>query len=89
MNANSPFIAADLEGIARADAIAAFERVPSLEAHGEIVRLILAEVSLLTRKYRYATRHDVPHIGELDGLLDLLWQEVDEIAAEAKMPHRA
>ena len=88
MSAGRPFIAADREAVARADAIAAFEAVPSLEEHGEITRLILAEVSLLTRKYRYATRHDVPHIGELNGLLDLFWQEVDEIEAEARMPHQ-
>ena len=89
MNANRALFAADREAIARADAMGAFERVPSLEKHGEITRLILAEVSLLTRKYRYVARHDVPHISELEGLLDLFWQEVDEIEAEAKMPHQA
>lgn len=84
-----PFIGADeRESIARADAIAAFETVPSLDDHGELARLILAEVSLLTRKYRCA-RHDVPHVAEMVGLLDLFWQEVDEIEAQAlaKAPH--
>ena len=78
------------EALARADAMAAFEAIPSLDDHGELTRLILAEVSLLTRKYRCARRHDVPHIAELTGLLDLLWQEVKEIEAQenAKMPHQ-
>jgi hypothetical protein len=81
---------ADREAIARADALAAFEAIPSLDDHGELARLILAEVSLLTRKYRCARRHDVPHIAELTGLLDLLWQEVKEIEAEqaARRPHQ-
>lgn len=92
MNANlhaTPFIALDnREAVARADAIAAFEAVPSLDDHGELARLILAEVSLLTRKYRCARRHDVPHIAELTGLLDVFWQEVDEIEAQPKVPHQ-
>lgn len=79
----------DREALARADAMAAFEAIPSLDDHGELTRLILAEVSLLTRKYRCARRHDVPHIAELTGLLDLLWQEVKEIEAQgARMPHQ-
>jgi len=77
------------ESIARADAVASFEAIPSLDAHGEIARLILAEVSMLTRKYRCARRHDVPHIAELTGLLDLFWQEVGEFEAQqAKLPHQ-
>jgi hypothetical protein len=60
----------------RAKEIEAYEAI-SLEKHGEIVRLILAEVSLLTDKYRYVRRHEVPHIRELSGLIDLLWQEVE------------
>lgn len=61
----------------RAQALEAYEAIPSLDLHGENVRLILAEVSLLTEKYRCVRRHDVPHIAELAGLLDLLWQEVE------------
>ena len=61
----------------RAQALEAFEAIPSLDVHGENIRLILAEVSLLTDKYRHVRRHDVPHIAELSGLLDLLWQEVE------------
>jgi hypothetical protein len=49
----------------------------SLDEHGEIVRLILAEASLLAEKYRYVARHDVPHVRELAGLIDLLWQEIE------------
>jgi hypothetical protein len=65
------------EGLLRAEAVEAYETIPSLDAHGELARLILAEVSLLTGKYRHVRRHDVPHIKELSGLLDVLWQEVD------------
>jgi hypothetical protein len=32
---------------------------------------------LLTEKYRYVRRHDVPHVRELAGLIDLLWQEIE------------
>lgn len=91
MNADlhTPLIAAgNREAIARADALAAFEAIPSLDEHGELTRLILTEVSLLTRKYRCARRHDVPHIAELTGLLDVFWQEVDEIEAHEKVPHQ-
>jgi len=77
------------EALERADAIAAFEAIPSLDAHGELARLILAEVSMLTRKYRCARRHDVPHIAELTDLLDLFWQEADEIEARrVNVPHQ-
>ena len=61
----------------RAEALGAFEAVSSLDDHGEVVRLILVEASLLSQKYRNVRRHDVPHITELTGLLDLLWQEVE------------
>lgn len=54
----------------------AYEAMGSLDAHGETVRLILAEASLLAEKYRYC-RHDVPHVRELAGLIDLLWQEIE------------
>jgi hypothetical protein len=67
----------DCDGMMRAQALEAYEAIPSLDAHGELTRLILAEVSLLTEKYRHVRRHDVPHIEELAGLLDVLWQEVE------------
>jgi hypothetical protein len=67
----------DNDGLLRAKEIEAYEAMGSLDAHGEIVRLILAEVSLLTEKYRYVQRHQVPHIRELAGLIDLLWQEIE------------
>ncbi|WP_114953409.1 hypothetical protein [Sphingosinicella terrae] len=70
------------DGLLRAQAFEAYENIPSLDTHGELARLILAEVSLLTEKYRHVRRHDVPHIRELSGLLDVLWQEVEmEFAA--------
>lgn len=65
------------DGLLRAQALDAYETIPSLEKHGELTRLILAEVSLLTEKYRNVRRHDVPHIAELAGLLDVFWQEVE------------
>jgi hypothetical protein len=73
----------ETDGMLRARALEAYEAIPSLEAHGELTRLILAEVSLLTEKYRHVRRHDVPHIKELSGLLDVLWQEVEMELAEA------
>jgi hypothetical protein len=68
----------DSDGLLRAREIEAYEGITSLDAHGEIVRLILAEVSLLAEKYRYVQRHQVPHIRELAGLIDLLWEEIEE-----------
>ncbi|MGE5723461.1 MAG: hypothetical protein ACM3YM_13485 [Sphingomonadales bacterium] len=65
------------DGMLRAQALEAYEAIPSLDPRGEVVRLILTEVSLLTEKYRHVRRHDVPHIAELAGLLDLFWQEVE------------
>jgi hypothetical protein len=65
------------DGFFRAKELEAYEAMGSLDQHGETVRLILAEVSLLTEKYRYVRRHDVPHVRELAGLIDLLWQEVE------------
>ena len=65
------------DGQLRAQAFEAYESIPSLDAHGELTRLILAEVSLLTEKYRLVRRHDIPHIRELAGLLDVFWQEVE------------
>ena len=61
----------------RAQALEAYEAIPSLDDHGELTRLILAEVTLLTEKYRLVRRHDIPHIRELAGLLDVLWQEIE------------
>jgi hypothetical protein len=61
----------------RAQAFEAYDAIPSLEEHGELIRLILAEVSLLTEKYRCVRRHDIPHIRELIGLIDVLWQEIE------------
>ncbi|MDT9600152.1 hypothetical protein [Sphingosinicella rhizophila] len=72
----------------RAEAVEAYEAIPSLDAHGELTRLILAEVSLLAVKYRNVRRHDVPHIQEISGLLDVLWQEVEMVSANPD-EHRA
>ena len=65
------------DGFFRAKELEAYERLGSLDEHGEIVRLILAEASLLAEKYRYVVRHDVPHVREIAGLVDLLWQEIE------------
>lgn len=65
------------DGFFRARELEAYERLGSLDEHGEIVRLILAEASLLAEKYRYVARHDVPHVREIAGLIDLLWQEIE------------
>lgn len=65
------------DGFFRAKELEAYEGLGSLDEHGEIVRLILAEASLLAEKYRYVVRHDVPHVRELTGLIDLLWQEIE------------
>jgi hypothetical protein len=65
------------DGVLRAKEIEAYEGLGSLDDHGELVRLILAEASMLVEKYRYVQRHEVPHIRELAGLIDLLWQEIE------------
>lgn len=65
------------DGFFRAKELDAYEGLGSLDEHAEIVRLILAEASLLAEKYRYVARHDVPHVRELAGLIDLLWQEIE------------
>ena len=65
------------DGLFRARELEAYEAMGSLDAHGETIRLILAEASLLAEKYRYVARHDVPHVRELAGLIDLLWQEIE------------
>jgi hypothetical protein len=71
------------DSLLRAKEIEALEAVQSLDQHSELIRLILAEVSLLADKYRYVQRHDVPHVRELAGLLDLLWQEVEMAASQS------
>ena len=76
----------DNEALLSAQAIEAYEAIPSLDTHGELTRLILAEVSLLTEKYRLVRRHDVPHISELAGLLDVFWQEVEMDFEAARDP---
>ena len=70
------------DGLLRAEAVEAYEAIPSLDVHGELTRLILAEVSILAVKYRNVRRHDVPHIQEISGLLDVLWQEVAMVSAD-------
>ena len=77
---------AESDGLLRAQAIEAYDAIPSLDTHGELTRLILAEVSLLTEKYRHVRRHDVPHISELAGLLDVFWQEVEMDFAAVRDP---
>jgi len=76
------------DGFFRAKELEAYEAMGSLDEHGETVRLILAEASLLAEKYRYVARHDVPHVRELAGLIDLLWQEieVDSVRVPARSP---
>jgi hypothetical protein len=76
------------DGFFRAKELEAYEAMGSLDQHGETVRLILAEVSLLAEKYRYVRRHDVPHVRELATLIDLLWQEIemDSIAVPERNP---
>jgi hypothetical protein len=71
------------DNVLRAKEVEAYESI-ALEQHGEIVRLILAEVSLLADKYRYVRRHEVPHIRELAGLVDLLWQEIEMHSAKPR-----
>lgn len=73
----------DEDGMMRAQAMEAYEALPSLDAHGEMIRLILAEASLLSEKYRYVSRHYVPHVKELSGLLDVLWQEVEMVSSRS------
>jgi len=76
----------DDDAMMRAQAIEAYEAVPSLDAHGGMIRLILAEASMLAEKYHYVSRHDVPHVRELSGLLDVLWQEVEMVNCRSAGP---
>jgi hypothetical protein len=62
----------------------AYDALASLDYHSELIRLILVETSLLVQKYENVRRHDVPHVAELAGLLNVFWQEV-EMARNA--PH--
>jgi hypothetical protein len=75
---------AEQDHLARADALEAYEAVSSLDKHGELIRLILAEATLLTEKYRNVRRHDIPHVNELAGLLDVLWQEIEMARARPR-----
>jgi hypothetical protein len=68
---------ADPDHVLRANVVEAYEAVPSLDKHAELIRLILAEATLLTERYRNVRRPDVPHVNELAGLLDVLWQEIE------------
>ncbi|HET6941713.1 MAG TPA: hypothetical protein VFH89_06095 [Sphingomicrobium sp.] len=65
------------DSILRQKELDAYEAIPSLDHHGETIRLILAEVSMLSEKYRYVQRHDVPHVRDLTKMIDLLWQEIE------------
>jgi hypothetical protein len=65
------------DSLLRAKELDAYEAIGSLDRHGETIRLILAEVSMLSEKYRYVQRHDVPHVRELTKMIDLLWQEIE------------
>ena len=73
----------------RSRALEAYESIPSLDTHGELTRLILAEATLLAEKYRNVRRHDVPHVREIAGLLDVLWQEVEADAAAKTAPEKS
>ena len=70
------------DGFFLAKELEAYESMGSLDEQGEIVRLILAEASLLAEKYRYVRRHEVPHVREIAGLIDLLWQEIEIAGVE-------
>ena len=76
------------DSLLRTQALEAYESIPSLDTHGELTRLILAEVTLLAEKYRHVRRHDIPHIREIAGLLDVLWREVeaDSASIEKRTP---
>ena len=66
----------------RAKVLEAYEAVPSLDKHGELIRLILTEATVLAEKYRPVRRHAVPHVTELAGLIDVLWQEIEMVQAK-------
>jgi hypothetical protein len=64
------------EASLRADVIEEFEAL-KLESHDHLIREILVEVALLSRKYKNVRRHDIPHLVELSGLLEVLRQEAE------------
>jgi len=68
------------DALRRAQVAEAYEGVP-LDRHGDLLREILVEVTLLADKYRNVRRHDVPHVKEISGLLDVLWQEIEMVEA--------
>lgn len=68
------------ERLLRAQVADAYEAV-SLQGHEDLLREILVEVSLLSERYRTVRRHDVPHVKEIAGLLDVLWQEIEMVQA--------
>jgi hypothetical protein len=74
------------DSLLRAKELDAYEAIPSLDRHGETIRLILAEISMLSEKYRYVQRHDVPHVRELTKMIDLLWQEIEMDSCEQPLP---
>jgi hypothetical protein len=65
------------DGLLRARELEAYEGIASLDEYADAIRLILVEASMLSERYRYVQRHDVPHVRELTGLIDLLWQEIE------------
>ena len=69
------------QALLRAEVAEAYEAVAPLDRHADLIRAILVEVSLLAERYRNVRRHDVPHVAELCGLLDVLWQEVEMVHA--------
>ncbi len=72
---------ADDETRVRSEVLDAYEAIPSLDKHGEMIRLVLAEATMIAERYRSVRRHDIPHIREMIGLLDVLWQEIEMVAA--------
>ena len=65
------------DGLLRARELEAYEGIASLDEYADAIRLILVEASMLSERYRYVQRHDVPHVRELTGLIDLLRQEIE------------
>src|SRR5687768_8096670 len=71
----------DDEGRVRTEMLDAYEAIPSLDKHAEMIRLVLVEATMLAERYRNVRRHDIPHIREMTGLLDVPWQEIEMVAA--------
>jgi hypothetical protein len=76
--------ALERETVLRVVATEAYEAISSLDEHSDLIRLILVETSLLAEKYQKVRRHDVPHIAEIAGLLNVLWQEVEATRHSSK-----